>query len=206
MAPPRNRPRSNQRVSSHFGELDTTPTNHHLQSSQQKTKGQHSLATTRQSVGAHTKSSRPISDGLNNGLDDDDLLALDTMAAGPNTRQDHPQSELSPRTHCHSPDKGETPKDIWDFEPETDADGSSLPPLSSPRSGLDNLPDTVPIPPDQEAVRPPQDTANAQPGFDLSETASTLRRSSPFEADETRNTLWDFGETPMRRSPSDFAA
>ncbi|KFH48726.1 hypothetical protein ACRE_003400 [Hapsidospora chrysogenum ATCC 11550] len=47
---------------------------------------------------------------------------------------------------------------------------------------------------------------NEFPGFDLSETASTLRRSSPFEADETRNTLWDFGETPMRRSPSDFAA
>jgi hypothetical protein len=182
-------------VSSYFGELDTTPTDRHLQS-QQKTNGQRLLATSRQSVEAHIQSSRPISDDLDNGSDVDDLLGLDTVAAG---------SELSPQTRCNTPDKGETPNDIWDFGPETDGNGSSLPPLSSPRSGLDNLPDTVPIPPDQEAVHPPQNTADTQPGFDLSETASTLRRSSPFEADETRNTLWDFGETPMRRSPSDFA-
>ena len=167
-------------MSSHFGELDTTPTNRHLQSSRQK-------------VNRHG-----LSDKFDKDLSGDDTFQLNAMATLPDGTQDVPWSEPASQTHRSSPAVGQTPKDIWDFGNGIDNDSSSLPPLSSPKSGLDNLPDTVPIPPgpSPDTHQPLADTRSR---FDLSETASTMRRSSPFGVEAARSTIWDLlGDSPDR--------
>ena len=187
---PCNRTRStrggrHRRLSSHFGELDTTPTSCHLQSPKQKA------------------SSRSPSDEFDQDLGDEDMLQLDAMAAICSGDQTQPWSEEGSQTHRSSPAVGQTPKDIWDFGNQIENDGSSLPPLSSPKSGVDNLPDTVPIPPGFSPDTQ-QPVADARSRFDLSETASTMRRSSPFGLEAARNTIWDLlGESPDREFPDD---
>lgn len=172
-------------MSSHFGELDTTPTSRHLQSTKQKA------------------NSRSPSDEFDQDLGDEDMLQLDAMAAVCSGNQTQPWSEEGSQTHRSSPAIGQTPKDIWDFGNQIENDGSSLPPLSSPKSGLDNLPDTVPIPPGFSPDTQ-QPVADARSRFDLSETASTMRRSSPFGLEPARNTIWDLlGDSPDREFPDD---
>ncbi|RFU80467.1 hypothetical protein TARUN_1760 [Trichoderma arundinaceum] len=84
-------------------------------------------------------------------------------------------------------------EDTWDFGSEDE----SLAPFSSPNTGT-QLPDTMPI------VRASQTNERAPtpgPQVDFSETASTIRRSSPFSMSDAHKSLWDFQDSPSSSSP-----
>lgn len=205
----RNRIRSNrggrqQRVSSQFGELDTTPTSRYLQSPRQQADNHSSLRKPRkfhQNTWRPLNSSRALTDEFENSLGDD-MLQLDTMTTPPDGDQTQPYSEPRSQGRCSSPTVGDTPKDIWEFGAGID-DGSSLPPFSSPKYGLDKLPDTVPIPPEHNPDTQHPVATDSRSRLDLSETASTMRRSSPFELEAAGSTIWDLlGDTPGKQ-PSD---
>lgn len=57
---------------------------------------------------------------------------------------------------------------------------------SSARTNRSMLPDTMPL--------STQALGNSLPSIDLSETASTAQRSSPFQTDEARQQLWDLDD------------
>ena len=184
MAPRARQPAGSRpsRVTSRLGQLDTTPT-----SRQQQPAGK---VSAHDSISASLAKSEEresnFQDEFATGLDDEDLLQLDShMSADRSFSLACSESESI--TRRSSPIVAETPKDIWDFG-GGENEGSSLPPQSSPNCGLEALPDTVPIDQASCLVLGSQTKASG-PRVDLSETASTMRRSSPFRFDEATNSI-----------------
>lgn len=160
--------RAHQRQTTPFGQLDTTPTSHHFQAPETNTFN-HALDSSKQTNDAPQGSVQPIlsqsSVDYTQELDDEALIEFgDSLAIG------NSESNL----HRSSPANGLTPSVIWYFGSE------SLFSSSSPKSGTGKLPDTLPIP----------DSSHLPAGCDLSETASTGRRSSPY--DNHTDASWDF--------------
>ncbi|KAI5463684.1 hypothetical protein BGZ63DRAFT_197471 [Mariannaea sp. PMI_226] len=189
--------------STQLGELDTTPTRHHFQSPQ----GQKQLppgdlergAGPSTEVNTFSSEREPVSqlDEFDDDLDDVDLIKLD--CAGENKAQttshvdDFSWSEAGSLTRRSSPLRGgETPHDIWEF-----GESNSFEPFSSPRSSQEKLPDTIPLPPEPVFAPLPQ-PPEAERRIDFSETASTLRRSSPVVIGSTPENRWDFREVSSR--------
>ncbi|KAL6693993.1 hypothetical protein J3F84DRAFT_395715 [Trichoderma pleuroticola] len=80
--------------------------------------------------------------------------------------------------------------DIWDFE-------ESLAPFSSPTSEKNQLPDTLPL---VSAERNDQ-SYGPMKTVDVSETASTVHRSSSFGVANEPNDIWNFDDNPSDGSP-----
>ncbi|KAM0487131.1 hypothetical protein ACHAPX_000400 [Trichoderma viride] len=85
-------------------------------------------------------------------------------------------------------------EELWDFDDEDDEAFAEL--LSQDPKNT-NLPDTVPL---KESPLTPG------PHIDFSETASTVRRSSPFLTSDARKDIWDFSDSQSGSdSPSNAA-
>ncbi|CAM1511796.1 Fc.00g093090.m01.CDS01 [Cosmosporella sp. VM-42] len=191
MPPRKTKKRGKQpRLPTQFGELDTTPTSRHFQSPQGNSQNlpppqvsDNASATQAQQMGS--------ADEFEEELEDIDLIGLDEIQA-PQETSGHQEltawSDAGSLTRRSSPIlAGETPRDLWEFS------GESPNLFTSPASGKDKLPDTMPLPLD--AVPGPQvkSPVDAQERVDFSETATTARRSSPvgFEPSST----WDIKNT-----------
>lgn len=139
--------------------------------------------------------SQAITEDYSQSLDDQAFLEIQeplTMdVAGASNENDHASA------HRSSPMNAPTPNaSIWDFDDE------SLPNTSTPKSGTGKLPDTCPIPESDELesddLKTETDPVHADPvnkRVDLSETASTAQRSSPY-VDRASEVPWDFSTTP----------
>ncbi|KAF4589714.1 hypothetical protein GQ602_003603 [Ophiocordyceps camponoti-floridani] len=118
-------------------------------------------------------------------FDDLDLPAFnDTQATMSESRRRNSiqwseTESLARRSSPLCPD--EAPSADWQFDED-----DSLPPLSTPRSGGDHLPDTMPLPDSQQQHGP---SVSASKKIDFSETASTMRRSSPVGKEATQHAL-----------------
>lgn len=168
------------RQQTQFGELDTTPTNHHFQSPEQQAFNS-ALSNSREEI--HHKA-RPRHPEVDTGISDADLMEMqDSLDAGATTSG-------------YNKNDPSSPNDVWDFSL------GSTPAFSSPNNGLGGLPDTVPIPDSQYLVghqyQEKPATATAADHVDFSETATTARRSSPCHPNQDSEADWDFGTTPGR--------
>ncbi|KAF4509213.1 hypothetical protein G6O67_005497 [Ophiocordyceps sinensis] len=128
------------------------------------------------------------------GFDDLDVAGLEHLPSALPENRRHSSSfqwsETESMARRSSPlHPGETPTTAWQFDPD-----ESLPPLSTPASGRDKLPDTAPLPtgppPATEFEKLPTSTNKV----DFSETASTTRRSSPVRLGDAAKYLFDFGD------------
>lgn len=193
-----------KRQPTQFGELDTTPTSRHLQSpSAQKPPSPDEPAEdagpTSPGADASTNKGRPepqpdeIDEDLDEDLDDDDLIQFDCpeQTKSQSTQsQDMNWSEAVSTRRSSPLREGETPKGIWEFGEERDSPDQ----LFSPGSEEDKLPDTVPLPPGPSDAPLSQSLPEVERRVDFSETASTMRRSSPFHVGSTPRNMWEFGE------------
>lgn len=168
-----------QRQPTQFGELETTPTS--------RCEDQPSEVNNVPDIkdGPELSKTGVFDDG---GLDDLDLVILESPVVKETKRtQSFAWSEAESATRRSSPvclDK--CPQDIWEFDDESLAS-----PFSSPKPGIEALPDTLPL----NLHRPPetQDSQTVGQRVDFSETASTLFRSSPAKQNEDGfMDLWDF--------------
>ncbi|PFH63439.1 hypothetical protein XA68_10030 [Ophiocordyceps unilateralis] len=185
-----------QRLPTQFGELDTTPTSrHHAEAdSPPATPVGGSLLASPDLDGQATQ---PLAgkDIFNDDLEDVDLVTLgDTQPAIHEIRrrtsiQWSETESLARRSSPLCPD--EAPLADWQFDED-----DSLPPLSTPRSGRDQLPDTVPLVDTQSAPEEGGASAVASKKIDFSETASTMRRSSPVGSESMNQDFGCFDHLP----------
>ncbi|KAM0263558.1 hypothetical protein ACHAQJ_001177 [Trichoderma viride] len=80
-------------------------------------------------------------------------------------------------------------EELWDFDDEDDEVDKLF---ASCDSKNQNLPDTMPLVRESQAKQP---SLTPAPKVDFSETASSIRRSSPFLTSDARKDLWDFSDT-----------
>lgn len=163
-----------QRQSTEFGELDTTPTSHHDGSPVPSTEPK-----------SHSNGDRPHNDDeiidqdeFDDDIDDSDLAELADTQDNPNTPSDRKiaWSERGSGTHrssSMSSQEEEQSGHVFGYIGE-------VPALSSPASGHDALPDTLPLPTIDGAMTLPGGQTWPSLLVDFSETASTIFRSSPF--------------------------
>ncbi|KAF4490515.1 hypothetical protein FAGAP_10695 [Fusarium agapanthi] len=151
-----------------LGQLDTTP-NRHDQSPRAVQTQDPTPALPNQGPNFEPPNSEiPSTNEFDDDLNEDDLMRLVEAQAVPSAQQpvDFSWSEIG-STRRSTPLREDEPSFL-------DNQDSLLDEFSSPESGLGKLPNTQPLPsePDQESKEPPF--------VDFSETASTVRRSSPY--------------------------
>ncbi|KAF5561904.1 hypothetical protein FNAPI_3451 [Fusarium napiforme] len=166
-APRSKRTRHSARIVA-LGQLDTTP-NRHDQSPRAVQTQDPTTALPNQGANPEPQNSEiPSTNEFDDDLNDDDLRRLVEAEAVPSAQPpiDFSWSEIG-STRRSSPLREDEPSFL-------DNQDSLLDEFSSPKSGLGKLPNTQPLPsePDQESKEPPF--------VDFSETASTVRRSSPY--------------------------
>lgn len=127
---------------------------------------------------------------LDDDLDDEDYIQLDPdqNKSQPSQGQEFNWSE--PGSTRRSSPLRETPKCSWEFE---DADETSFDHFSSPQSKTGDLPDTVPLNADVLVASESQAQVEER-RVDFSETASTMKRSSPVTIGSTPGTRWEVME------------
>ncbi|KAK7429973.1 hypothetical protein QQZ08_003595 [Neonectria magnoliae] len=209
------RPKPRQQTGS-FGELelDTPPASRQLRSSQARKLSPAEQAKDGFGTGSafcanvNASPAEPESplEEFDNGVDDNDLIQLDYSILDNTQTQPVPDinwSEVGSLTRRSSPLRvADVGQEIWEF-----GEKDSINPFSSPRPGVGMLPDTMPLPP-----IPPFETKTQSQGVDFSETASTMRRSSPLAVLDSMPDLWQFqensspqrglaGSLPMTREP-----
>ncbi|KAF7549614.1 hypothetical protein G7Z17_g6281 [Cylindrodendrum hubeiense] len=189
---------SPKRHTTQFGELDTTPTSRQLRSSKAR-----KLATD-EPAGGNIASSRPSGanidaspvqpgsppDEFDDGLDDVDLIKLDTtdQIQTVSQAQHFTWSEGESNPKRSSPLRAEVvSQSLWEFDEK-----DSMNPFSSPRSGFGKLPDTMPLPRDPTIDPQSQTQREVACRVDFSETASTMRRSSPLLPQDSIAGNWKF--------------
>lgn len=194
MPPRRTSQRSRvQRQSTQFGQLETTPTSHHFQAPENNAFNDALVQSKKNEDDPHLSDQHQLNqataEDYSQSLDDQAFLDFsETHIIGISEAKGFNEGTLTRRS---SPLNGHTPNHIWDFEHD------SLPAMSSPRSGTGKLPDTFPIA-ESQILEPEPDLFQAGQAIgrvDLSETASTARRSSPY-GNQTNEALWDFATTP----------
>ncbi|PHH73811.1 hypothetical protein CDD80_3544 [Ophiocordyceps camponoti-rufipedis] len=178
-----------QRLPTQFGELETTPTSrHHHQDD--PTPIMPSRASPPAPPSLDRPPTQPGQDVFGDDFDDLDLIAFgDTQATTSEIRRRNSiqwseTESLARRSSPLCPD--EAPSADWQFDED-----DSLPPLSTPRSGGDHLPDTMPLPDSQQEDGP---SVSASKKIDFSETASTMRRSSPVGKEAAQHALGFFDD------------
>ncbi|KAK7403170.1 hypothetical protein QQX98_011074 [Neonectria punicea] len=191
------RPKPRQQTGS-FGELelDTPPASRQLRSSQaqklspaeQAKDGFGTWPAYCANVNASPAEPDSPLEEFDNGVDDNDLIQLDYSILDNTQTQPVPDinwSEVGSLTRRSSPLRvADVGQEIWEF-----GEKDSINPFSSPRPGVGRLPDTMPLPP-----IPPFETKTQSQGVDFSETASTMRRSSPLAVFDSVSDLWQFQE------------
>ncbi|KAF4951006.1 hypothetical protein FSARC_13044 [Fusarium sarcochroum] len=171
-----------RRQPTQFGELETTPTSRHLQSSR-RVQPHSTLALPNQddnSPGASNAGQikpRPSADEFEDEVDDVDLIELDAAGeAVPSAQpgQDFAWSDSAFSTRRSTPVQDDEGQALFE-------DQESIPDaFSSQKSGPGKLPNTQPLP-SQPLPGFPANPANQEvTAVDFSETASTARRSSPY--------------------------
>lgn len=190
-----------KRQPTQFGELDTTPTSRHLRSSKAKElaidEPAGESANPRPSSGTDANAS-PVQPNLSpeefeDGVDDIDLIQLDYSRNVKMESQvpDFTWSEAGSTRKRSSPLRtGDASQSLWEFDEK-----DSMNPFSSPRSGLEKLPDTMPLP--RDPTLDAQSQSQREPGsrIDFSETASTMRRSSPLLPPGRMTENWEFNDS-----------
>ncbi|GAB0139163.1 hypothetical protein EsDP_00007376 [Epichloe bromicola] len=159
-----------QRQTTQLGELDTTPTRPSASPNLPEQQNQHGDVSERS---IHENSG---SDGFENGIEDGDLVQLADTQAIPETTvsKGFSWSETgSGARRSSSVSSGGTPKGFYGYLGVDTA-------FSSPVSGIDALPDTVPLPIDLTHDPLLGDKKQAPVIVDFSETATTVVRSSPM--------------------------
>ncbi|CVK99444.1 uncharacterized protein FMAN_02285 [Fusarium mangiferae] len=151
-----------------LGQLDTTP-NRHDQSPRAVQTEDPTPALPNQGANSEPPNSEiPSTNEFDDDLNEDDLMRLVEAEAVPSAQPpaDFSWSEIG-STRRSTPLREDEPSFL-------DNQDSLLDEFSSPKSGLGKLPNTQPLPPesDQQSKEPPF--------VDFSETASTVRRSSPY--------------------------
>ncbi|EXL81514.1 hypothetical protein FOPG_05219 [Fusarium oxysporum f. sp. conglutinans race 2 54008] len=151
-----------------IGQLDTTP-NRHDQSPRGVEPQDPTPALPNQDANSELPNSEiPSTNEFDDDLNEDDLMQLVEAEAAPSAQPpvDFSWSEIG-STSRSTPLREDEPTFL-------DNQDSLLDEFSSPKSGLGKLPNTQPLPsePDQGSKEPPL--------VDFSETASTVRRSSPY--------------------------
>ncbi|KID79453.1 uncharacterized protein G6M90_00g019500 [Metarhizium brunneum] len=157
-----------------FGELETTPTSHHekspIPSVGQKTRASH--------TDCHDTDQIVDPEEFEDGVDDNDMAKLADTPKKIKTPRDREiiWSEKDSETHrssSMSPEEEEQSGHVFGYIRDDI-------PFTSPASGHDALPDTLPL--SAPPVSPPSADCQSQSSqhVDFSETASTLFRSSPF--------------------------
>ncbi|RKK18648.1 hypothetical protein BFJ66_g5384 [Fusarium oxysporum f. sp. cepae] len=151
-----------------IGQLDTTP-NRHDQSPRGVQPQDPTPALPNQDANSELPNSEiPSTNEFDDDLNEDDLMQLVEAEAAPSAQPpvDFSWSEIG-STRRSTPLREDEPTFL-------DNQDSLLDEFSSPKSGLGKLPNTQPLPsePDQGSKEPPL--------VDFSETASTVRRSSPY--------------------------
>ncbi|PNP75812.1 hypothetical protein FNYG_10890 [Fusarium nygamai] len=151
-----------------LGQLDTTPTRHDQSPRAVQTQDPTPALPNQGANPEPPNSEIPSTNEFDDDLNDDDLRRLVEAEAVPSAQPppDFSWSEIG-STRRSSPLREDEPSFL-------DNQDSLLDEFSSPKSGLGKLPNTQPLPPepDQESKEPPF--------VDFSETASTVRRSSPY--------------------------
>lgn len=196
-----------KRQSTQFGELDTTPTSRHLRSSKAKElaidQPAGGSANPRPSSGTDVNASpvQPNSSPgeFEDGVDDVDLIQLDYSGNVKMESQvpDFTWSEAGSTRKRSSPLRtGDASQSPWEFDEK-----DSMNPFSSPRSGLERLPDTMPLP--RDPTLDAQSQSQREPGsrIDFSETASTMRRSSPLLPQGRMTENWEFNDSSPQVGP-----
>lgn len=175
-----------------LGELDTTPTSRHSQTTSpvalQSVPESHTVDKT------HVKS-RSKQDKVG------DLAAAPQNKSPPARDTLFAWSESGSQTRRSTPvGGGETPANLWEFGDveEHFIDSVVFPTFSSPGSGTDRLPDTLPLSAEAAPATQSQQPSESIKHVDLSETASTIRRSSPFRLEDTLKGIWDFKDMASR--------
>ncbi|KEY68082.1 hypothetical protein S7711_05495 [Stachybotrys chartarum IBT 7711] len=185
-----------------LGELDTTPTSRHSQTTSpvpgiaalSKTMPLQSVPESHTVDKSHVKS-RSNQDKVG------DLVAAPQNKSPPARDTLFAWSETGSQTRRSTPlDGGETPANLWEFgDIEEDfIDSVVFPTFSSPGSGTDRLPDTLPLSAEAAPATQSQQPSESIKHVDLSETASTTRRSSPFRLEDTLKDIWDFKDMSSR--------
>ncbi|KAM0350206.1 hypothetical protein ACHAPU_003371 [Fusarium lateritium] len=188
----RSNTRSSQRArpsqqSAGFGELETTPTSRHLQPPRRGQPQKSKLGQPNQDDNPEAQNtrlqSRTSTDEYDNGINDVDLLAsINESVPSAQPHQDFSWSEGG-STRRSSPVREDDPSLSENQESAVDE-------FSSPKSGPGKLPNTQPLPSQPLNGH----LAEKRTFVDFSETASSVRRSSPyyseaagsqFAADET---------------------
>ncbi|KJZ72128.1 hypothetical protein HIM_08501 [Hirsutella minnesotensis 3608] len=181
-----------QRLATQFGELETTPTNRHHRAEIPSASNTYDAALN-PALNTEEKQSCRQSSVLGDGFADFDFdfKELDSLSDLDPDKRSHnhfPWSETDSLAKRSSPHAGETPTAKWEFE-----GNESLPPLSTPQSGKDQLPDTVPLTVDAATAPQPIEVSLAKK-IDFSETASTARRSSPFDLGDHVKDVFSFDD------------
>lgn len=159
-----------QRQTTQLGELDTTPTRPSASPNLPEQQGQHG------DISEHSIHERFDSDGFENGIEDGDLVQLADTQAIPQTTvsKGFSWSETgSGARRSSSVSSGGMSKGFYGYLGVDTA-------FSSPVSGIDALPDTVPLPIDLTHDPLLGDKKQAPVIVDFSETATTAVRSSPM--------------------------
>ncbi|KAH7134222.1 hypothetical protein EDB81DRAFT_93807 [Dactylonectria macrodidyma] len=194
-----------KREPTQFPELDTTPTSRHLRSNRARKLATNYSPTEvigpnpSSGVKVHASPVQPSSpEEFEDGLDDADMV--DLVCHGDITSesrfQDFNWSEGGSLPKRSSPLRAEDDaQPPWEFD-----DKDSMYPFSSPRSGLDRLPDTMPLPRDPTFDTQSPSRMEAGGRVDFSETASTMRRSPSLPQTSVAGN-WEFNHSSPRTGP-----
>ncbi|KAF5554762.1 hypothetical protein FPHYL_8384 [Fusarium phyllophilum] len=151
-----------------LGQLDTTPNRHDQSPRALQTQDPTPALPNQGAYFEPPNSEIPSTNEFDDDLNEDDLMRLVEAEAVPSAQPpaDFSWSEIG-STRRSTPLREDEPSFL-------DNQDSLLDEFSSPKSGLGKLPNTQPLPsePDQKSKEPPF--------VDFSETASTVRRSSPY--------------------------
>ncbi|KPM45408.1 hypothetical protein AK830_g1236 [Neonectria ditissima] len=205
--PPKGRGKSAKRPrrqTASFGELEleTPPTSRQLRSSHaQKSPltepAEHTLGSG-SALCANVNASPAEPEQFEDGVEDSDLIQMECSI--PDKTQSQPVldfwSEAGSLTRRSSPLRvGDSGPDIWEF-----GEKDSIDPFSSPRPGVEILADTLPLPPVPAFDTQTRPQVGGEGRIDFSETASTMRRSSPLAVFDSTPDLWQFQENSSPRA------
>jgi hypothetical protein len=170
-----------QRLSTQFSELDVTPSrpddkNHHFLSE----KGKLPLSEV-------NTDERPLAD-YEAGVSVFDETQQDITTATSFAWSDAGSTNVTRRSSPVPLDDFPA-EELWDFDNEDD---EVVRLFESCESKNQNLPDTIPLVRENQAKE-----MSITPGHqvDFSETASSIRRSSPYMTSDARRDLWDFSDS-----------
>ncbi|PNP46870.1 hypothetical protein TGAMA5MH_01823 [Trichoderma gamsii] len=164
-----------QRAPTKFSELDVTPSRPGEELHPSPKNDKENLPPSRANADDCFPDDRNTGDSFLDDTQDITNTATFAWSDGGSTNVTR-RSTPAPPDDCPS-------EELWDFD---DADDEAFAQLLSQDPKNTNLPDTVPL---------KEPSLTPGPHIDFSETASTVRRSSPFLTSDARKDIWDFSDS-----------